>query len=131
MDQIETLAELSAARPLRRYQREISALGGKTVHFRELDGDALHLVLGIGRRAATAQAKKNPDGSVSFDFSKDEMVELLSHALCNSEGELIAAGETGMQEIKRLHWKALNELFNASLEALGMSAEAVEEKKDG
>jgi len=131
MDQIETLAELSAARPLRRCQREIHALGGKIVHFRELDGEALHLVLGIGRRAAAAQATKNPDGSVSFNFSKDEMVELLSHALCNSEGELIATGEAGMQELKRLHWQALNELFNASLGALGLSAEAVEEKKDG
>ena len=129
MPPIESLAELSAARPLRRFEREIAALGGKTVCFRELDGDALALVIGVGRRYTAAQ--RNPDGTVSFDFTKDEMVEILSHSLCNSAGELIAAGEGGQASLRGLHWQVLNEMFAARLQALGLSGEAVEEKKAG
>lgn len=126
MAKIESLAELLAARPLQRMERKIQSLGGATVYFRELSGDALPVVLGFGRRAAQSQEA----GGVAFEFTKDEMALVLSQSLCDASGNLLAADSEGPARLCReLRWDVLNELFAACLPCIGLNGERVEEKK--
>lgn len=128
MEQIKTLADLLAARPLQVTAREIKSLGGKTVHFRELSGDALELVIGFGKRVTAARSEEG--GAVSFEFTKQEMAEVLSQSLCDSDGDLLAADPDGPARLLReLRWDVLNEIFSASLPCIGLNPESVEEKK--
>lgn len=123
MASIESLADLLAVRPLQHTERKIAALGGATVYFRELSGDALPVVLGFGRRVAQS------DGA-AFEFTKDEMAIVLSQSLCDASGNLLAADPDGPARLCReLRWDVLNELFAACLPCIGLNGERVEEKK--
>lgn len=110
---IESLADLIAARPLKTWPRQIAALDGATVNFRELtaDGIDMFLDLGVGGQAS---------------FKRPEIVRFLSHTLCDSKGALIAQDAAALNAMP---WEVVQELFQAAIGCMGLTRADLDEKK--
>lgn len=111
---IESLAEMAAARPLKRWGREIKSLNGATVHFRELTAEGIDVFLEMGQAGESAS------------FRRPEIVRLLRQTLCNSAGELIASKD---DDLNALAWDVVQELFQAAVACMGLGRAELDEKK--
>jgi hypothetical protein len=114
---IESLADLTAARPLKRWEREIKSLNGATVHFRELTAEGIDVFLELGQAGNTAS------------FRRPEIVKLLGHTLCNSAGDLLVKAGKGESGLNTMPWDVVQELFQEAIACLGLGRAELDEKK--
>lgn len=112
---IESLSDIHAARPLKRWSREVKSLGGATVHFRELTAEGIDVFLEMGQAGDSAS------------FRRPEIIRLLRQTLCNSAGELLAKTDA---DLNGMSWDVVQELFQAAVACMGLGRAELDEKKD-
>lgn len=114
---IESLSDLTAARPLKRWSREIKSLQGATVHFRELTAEGIDVFLELGQ------------GGDAASFRRPEIMRLLGHTLCNSAGDLIVKTAKDEAGLSAMSWDVVQELFQQAIACLGLGRAELDEKK--